>query len=45
MLEEDEKLLVEDFIGQHWQRFLDYAGEMGYTEEDAEEIYKKLGKK
>lgn len=42
MLDEDEKVLLADFIGENWQLFVDRAAESGYSEAEAEYIYAKL---
>ena len=42
MLDEDEKMLLADFIGENWQLFVDRAAELGYSEAEAEYIYAKL---
>lgn len=42
MLEEDEKLLINDFIGENWHLFLAFVRERGYSEEYAEKISEKL---
>jgi hypothetical protein len=42
MLDEDEKVLLADFIGENWQLFVERAAESGYSEAEAEYIYAKL---
>ena len=42
MLEQDEKLLIADFIGENLRAFTAYAAERGYTEEEAEQISEQI---
>ena len=42
MLDEAEKILLVDFIGENWRLFVDRAAESGYSEAEAEYIYAKL---
>lgn len=42
MLDETEKVLLADFIGENWQLFVERATESGYSEAEAEYIYAKL---
>ena len=42
MLDETEKVLLADFIGENWRLFVDRAAESGYSEAEAEYIYAKL---
>ena len=42
MLEQDEKLLIADFIDENFRAFTAYADERGYTEEEAEQISEQI---
>ncbi|MDO4693072.1 MAG: hypothetical protein Q4A62_00375 [Eikenella sp.] len=42
MLEEDEKLLIRDFLGENFALFVGFAAERGYSEEEAEQITEKI---
>lgn len=44
MLEDDEKVLLFDFMGENWQLFVERAAESGYSEEEAEKIHEKIKK-
>jgi len=44
MLDEAEKRLLVDFIGENWRLFVDRAAESGYSEEEAEKIHEKIKK-
>lgn len=42
MLEDYEKLLIADFISEHWEEFIQHAEEFGYSADDAEKIAEAL---
>ena len=39
-----EARIINDFIGQHWTRFLSFAEQHGICEEEAEDLANKLEK-
>lgn len=42
MLEQDEKLLIADFIGENFRAFTEFAAERGYSEEECEKISEQI---
>ena len=42
MLEEDEKLLIHDFLGENFALFVAFAAERGYSEAEAAQISEKI---
>jgi hypothetical protein len=45
MLDEHDKILLSQFIGENWASFLAFCDEQGISEADAEELANKLDNK